>query len=322
MSDVDVDVILVRSGTAAFEHLQHHRARDDIARRQVDDRRRVALHEPLALAVEQPAALAAHRLGDQDSQARQTGGMELVEFHVLQGKSLAEDDAQAVTGQGVGIGGGFEHPPGSAGRQHDRLGVEDVNIAGGEFVGHHPGGDRAPRGLGQHQVEGVELVEELDVVLDAVLVQRLQDHVAGAVGGVAGPAHRGLAVVAGVPAEAALVDPALRGAVERHAHLLEIQHRVDGFLAHDLDGVLVGEIVAALDGVEGVPFPVVLFDVGQRRAHPALSRTGVAPSRVQLGQDSGTHPRSGLHGGPHPGATGADDEDVVFVLLDHQSFPR
>ena len=55
--------------------------------------------------------LAAHCLGDQDSQARQTGGMELMEFHVLQGKSLAEDDAQAVTGQGVGIGCGFEHPP-------------------------------------------------------------------------------------------------------------------------------------------------------------------------------------------------------------------
>ena len=37
--------------------------------------------------------------------------MELMKLHVLQGKSLAEDDAQAVTGQGVGIGCGFEHPP-------------------------------------------------------------------------------------------------------------------------------------------------------------------------------------------------------------------
>jgi hypothetical protein len=67
-------------------------------------------------------------------------------------------------------------------------------------------------------------------VLDAVLEQRLQDHVTRAVGGVAGAAHRGLAVVAGVPAEPALVDLALGGAVERHPHLLEVDDRVDGLL--------------------------------------------------------------------------------------------
>jgi hypothetical protein len=46
-------------------------------------------------------------------------------------------------------------------------------------------------------------------VLDALLEQRLQDHVAGAVGGVAGAAYRRLAVAGGVAAEPALVDPAL-----------------------------------------------------------------------------------------------------------------
>ena len=62
--------------------------------RQVDDGGRVALHEALALAVEQAAALAAHRLGDQDAQPGQAGRMELVKLHVLQRKSLAEHDAQ------------------------------------------------------------------------------------------------------------------------------------------------------------------------------------------------------------------------------------
>ncbi len=148
-------------------------------------------------------------------------------------------------------------------------------LAGRELVRHHTRRDRAARRLRQRQVEHVELVEELDVVLDAVLVQRLQDHVAGAVGGVAGPAHRSLAVVAGVPAEPALVDAALGGAVERHPHLLEVEHRVDGFLAHDLDGVLVGEVVATLAGVEGVPLPVVFLHVRQCGAHAALGRAGV-----------------------------------------------
>ena len=228
----------------------------------------------------------------------------------------------AVTGQRVGVGGGLVHPARAAGGEHDGLGVEDVDVAGGQLVGDDAGGHRARGGLGQRDVEGVELVEELDVVLDAVLVQRLQDHVAGAVGGVTGPAHRRLAVVAGVPAEAALVDAALGGAVERHPHLLEVEHRVDGFLAHDLDGVLVGEVVAALDGVEGVPLPVVLFDVGQRRAHPALGRAGVAAGRVELGQHRGAHPGPCLDGGAHAGAAGTDDDDVVAMFLNHSSAPR
>ena len=194
---------------------------------------------------------------------------------------------------------------------------EDVNVAGGQLVGDDTCRHRAARRVGQADVERVELVEELDVVLDAVLVQGLQDHVAGAVGRVAGPAHRRLAVVAGVPAEPALVDAAFGGPVERHPHLLEVEHRVDGFLAHDLDGVLVGEVVATLDGVEGVPLPVVLFDVGQRRAHPALRRTGVAARRVQLGQHSSAGPRPGLDGGPHARAARADDDDVVAMF--HES---
>ena len=200
---------------------------------------------------------------------------------------------------------------------HDGFGVEDMDLAGGQFVSDHPGGDRAVRGLGEREVQRVELVEELDVVLDAVLVQRLQNHVAGAVGGVTGPAHRGLAVVAGVPAEAALVDPALGGPVERHPHLFQVEHRVDGFLAHHLDRVLVGEIVAALDGVEGVPFPVVVLDVGQRRAHAALGGAGVAAGRVKLGQNRCAHAGSGLHGRPHAGAAGADDHHVVTVFANH-----
>ena len=247
----------------------------------------------------------------------QAGRVELVKFHVLQRKSFAEHDADTVAGQRVRVRRGLVHPARAAGGEHDGLGVKDVNVAGGQFVGDDAGGHRAVRGLGEHQVKSVELVEELDVVLDAVLVQRLQNHVAGTVCGVTGSAHRGLAVVAGVPAEAALVDAALRRPVERHPHLFQIEHRVDGFLAHDLDGVLVGEIVAALDGVEGVPLPVVVLDVGQRRAHAALGRAGVAAGRVQLRQNRGAHPGSGLHGRPHPGAAGADDHHVVTVFANH-----
>ena len=62
VADIDVDVVLVRAGAASLEYLEHHRPRDDVARGQVDDRRRIALHETLAVPVEQPAAFAANRL--------------------------------------------------------------------------------------------------------------------------------------------------------------------------------------------------------------------------------------------------------------------
>ncbi|SKY37435.1 Uncharacterised protein [Mycobacteroides abscessus subsp. abscessus] len=241
--------------------------------------------------------------------------MELVEFHVLQRKSLAEHDAQAVAGQGVRVGGGLVHTARAAGGENNCLGVEHVDIAGRQLVGDDAGGHRAVRRLGECDVQCVELVEELDIVLDAVLVQRLQDHVPGAVSGVAGPAYRRLTVIASVATEAALIDSALGCPVERHTHLFEIEDGVDRLLAHDLHGILVGEVVATLDGVEGVPFPVVFFDVGQRGAHAALGCPGVATCRVQLGQYRSTSSGSGLHGGAHTRTARADDDNVVPMFL-------
>ena len=124
-----------------------------------------------------------------------------------------------------------------------------------------------------------------------------------------------LAVVAGVTAEAALVDLALGRAVERQPHLLEIEDGVDGFLRHHLGGVLVHEVVTALDGVERVPLPVVLLDVGEGRAHAALGRAGVGTRGVDLGEDGGVRALTGLDGRAHARAAGADDHHVVLVHL-------
>ena len=151
----------------------------------------------------------------------------------------------------------------------------------------------------------------------ALLEQGLQDHVAGAVRGVAGAPDGRLAVVAGVAAEAPLVDAAVGRPVEGQAHVLELDDGVDGLTAHDLGRVLVDEVVAALDRVEGVPLPVVLFDVRQRGAHAALGRAGVGPGRVELGEDRGAGALAGFDGRAHPGAAGADDHHVVLVEL-HQ----
>ena len=318
VGEVEVDVVLVRAGAAALAHLVGHRAGDHVTGGEVLQRRGVALHEALHLAVAQDAALAARRLRQQDAEARQARRVELEELHVLQRDAAAERHRGAVAGEGVGVRGGLEDLAEAAGGEHDRLRAEDVDLAGGELVGDHAGGAHAlvgARVAGHQHVEHVVLVEELHLLLHAVLVEGLQDHVAGAVRGVAGAAHGRLAVLTGVPAEAALVDAPLRGAVEGQAHLLQVEHRVDGLLGHHLGGVLVHQVVAALDGVVGVPLPVVLLDVGEGRAHAALRRAGVGARGIELGDDRGAGALGGLQRRAHPGAAGADDHHVVVMGL-------
>ncbi len=309
--DVEVDVVLVGAGAATLADLGRHAARDDVPRSEVLDRRRVALHESLALAVAQDRALTAGGFREQDAEPGQSRRVELEELHVLEREPLAPDDPDAVAGEGVRVGGRLVDLAEPAGGEDDRLALEHVQLAGRQLVRDDAGG----LAVGHHEVEHVELVEEVDAVLDAVLVQGLQDHVAGAVRGIARAAHRGLAVVRGVAAEPALVDLAVRRAVEREAHVLEVDDGVDRLLGEDLRGILIDQVVTALDGVEGVPLPVVLLDVREGCGHAALRRAGVGASGVELGDHGGAGVRSGLDGRAHPGAAGAHDHDVELVVV-------
>jgi hypothetical protein len=80
--DVEVNVVLAVH-SLAFLDLLVDRAADHVPGREVLDRGRVTLHEPLALAVQQDAALSADGLGDQDPHLVDAGGVELEELHVL-----------------------------------------------------------------------------------------------------------------------------------------------------------------------------------------------------------------------------------------------
>src|SRR5205085_6135306 len=116
--------------------------------------------------------------------------------------------------------------------------------------------------------------------------------------------------------EAALVDAAVGGPVEGQAHVLELDDGIDRLAAHDLGGVLVDEVVAALDRVEGVPLPGVLLDVGQGGAHPALGGTGVGPGGVELGDDGGGRSLGGLERGPQAASPGSHDHAAELVVGD------
>ena len=137
----------------------------------------------------------------------------------------------------------------------------------------------------------------------------------GAVGRIARASNRCFTVVAGVATKPALVYFAVGRAVERESHVLEVDNRVDGFARENLGGVLIDEVVTAFDGVERVPFPRVLFDVGQRGGHSALRRTRVRPRWVQLGDDGGFGVGGGFDGRAHARTTRSNNDDVVLVMM-------
>ena len=140
----------------------------------------------------------------------------------------------------------------------------------------------------------------------------MQHGVAGAVGGGAG-AHRhlGAAVVLRMAAKRTLVDLAVFQAVERHAHVLELDHNLDRPPAHVLDGVLVAQIIGALHRVVHVPVPVVLGRIGERRGDAPLRCHGVRARREDFAEHR--HLEIGareLQCRAHPRAARADHDGI------------
>ena len=240
----------------------------------------------------------------------EAGRVELDELHVLEREPVPQRDGEPVAGARMRVRRRLEGAPVAARREARGRRVERVDLAGQDLVGHDA---RDALTVGRlDEVEDLELVVEGDLVLDALLVERVQDHVARPVGRVASPPDRRLAEVARVPAEAALGDLALARAAEGHAVVLELDEGPRRVLAHLLDGVLVAEVVRALRGVEGVPEPVVLLLVAERGADAALGGAGVAAERVELRDDGHVGPAlGGVEGRHEPGAARADDDDVV-----------
>mmetsp|Transcript_10585 Transcript_10585/g.20443 ORF Transcript_10585/g.20443 Transcript_10585/m.20443 type:complete len:470 (-) Transcript_10585:482-1891(-) len=205
--EVEVDVVLVGAAAAPFVDLHGHRAGDDVARREVLGRRRVALHEALALRVAQDAALAARALGDQAARAVDARRVELHKLEVLERQSGARDHGVAVAGARVCRRG---RPPGAAvaARRNDRvLALEAMQAAVLHAESHDA--DAVAR-IVHDQVEREVLDEKLRIMAHSLAVERVQHRMACAVGGAsAAVCLTALAVVQRLPSKGTLVDLAL-----------------------------------------------------------------------------------------------------------------
>ncbi len=243
--------------------------------------------------------------------------MELEELHILRRDPPPHGDGHAVSGVGMSVGGDFEDPAPATGGKHHRLGMEHVQFPGGQLDRNDAGGPP----LGGQQIHHLEFIVEIDPVLDALLIERLQDHMTGAIGRVGRSSHRFPGLIVGVTAEGSLCDLAVRGAIEGQPQVLQVVHGGDRLVAHEFNRVLIAQVVAAFDRVVGVPFRTVFLFAPQGCADAALCRSGMRAHRMQLAE----HRRVGASGrvepGHEPGSSPAYDQHLVLVLDGHAPSP-
>ena len=223
----------------------------------------------------------------------------------------ARRHAQAVAGVDEGVGGSGPDTAGAAGGQHRRLGFQDVDLAGFHFERGHA---QHVAGVVAQQVQRHPLDEELGAGGDVALVERVQQRVAGTVGGGTGALHRLLAEVGRMAAERTLVDGAVGVAVERHAEMLELVHGIGRLAAHELDGILVAQPVRPLTVSYICQYQLSSLMFAQRRAHAALRGDRVRTGREHFGQHRNRQARLGqLQRTAHAGSAGADHHHIKLA---------
>lgn len=320
-----MDVVLVRPHAAPFADLDSHAARNDVAAGEILISRRIAFHETLAFRVGQIPALAACAFGDEAARTIDAGGVKLDKLHILKRQARAGHHAASIAGAGMGRGRREIGAAIAAGRQNHGLGAEDMHGA----VVKLPRDNALTNAIFRHdQVDGEILDEELGLFLERLAIERVQDRVAGAVGGGAGALHRrSFAKLGGVAAEGALINLAFLGAREGHAIVLKLVNRLRRLAGEVFHRIGIAEPVRALDGIVKVPLPAVGAHVAKRGGDAPLGGNRMRAGRKDLRDTGRSQPLLGhAKRRPKARATGANHDDIVFMGLkfvgSHSSIPH
>ena len=162
--------------------------------------------------------------------------------------------------------------------------------------------------LARHRdLEHLALRDEVDVVREALLEERVDHRVAGAVLEVSS-ARMGMA------AHLALVEVAVSLTVVGVAHVVHLVDVLASALDEVLDSVLVAEVVAALNCIEGMRLEAVVRVRDARDAvHAALRHRRCRARRHELRQHGNLEVLvlRGCECGAHAGTAAADDQHVV-----------
>ncbi len=167
------------------------------------------------------------------------------------------------------------------------------------------------------EVDGEIFDEELTLRLQRLAVERVQDGVAGTIGGGASALRDAFAEFGRHAAERALVDLADLGTGERYAPMVQFVDCGRRVAAHVFDRILVAEPIGALDGVVHVPPPVVRAHVAEGGGNPALRRDRMRAGREHF-RDA-RRAQAGLGAADaraQARAAGADHDDIERVIGD------
>ncbi len=243
----------------------------------------VAEHEPLAGAVAQDPAFAAHALGDEDAlHARRPDHprrMELHELHVDQRRAGAVGQRMAVAGAFPAVAGDAVGAADAAGGEDHRLGAEEQESSALAFVS---------AGAGHAAIVGRQIDDgafhvDGDAGVDGVILEGADQLEARAIADV-----REARIA--VPAEVALQDAPVGGPVEDGAPRLELAHAIGRLLGVDLGHPPVVDVLAAAHRVGEVHLPVVaIVDVGERRRDAAFGHHRVRLAEQRLADQADRH---------------------------------
>ena len=269
MVKMQIDVILLLADAAAFANFHRHRARNDVTRGKVFGGWRITLHKTLAFGIGEISAFAARAFSNQAARAINTGGVELHKFHVLQRQAGTEHHRIAIPRAGMRrrrreIGAAI-----AAGRQNHFGCTEAMDRAIIHFQRHQPD---ATAFLIHDQIKREILDEELGLRAQGLPIKRMQNGVAGAVGGGAGALRGSFTKFCRHAAERPLINLAFLRPRKRHAPMLQL---IDGFgrvAAEIFNRVLVAEPVGTLHRVIHMPAPIVAAHIAERRRNAALGR--------------------------------------------------
>jgi hypothetical protein len=248
--------------------------------------------------------LAARALGDEEAEARERRRVVLDHLHVHQRGADPVGHGDPVPGADQGIRRGVVDLPVAARGEDHGLRGEQLHGAVSDVARDHPR-DAAIVVLDQRRGEPLLVAGDL-LVLHELLVEHVQNRLPGDVGDVVRPG-------CGRPAERPLAEPAPLVAVEGDTEVFEVEELVRRLPAHDLDGVLVAEVIRALDGVEGVRLPGILRV--ERCVDAALGRIRMRPHGMNLGDH--TNRSAQLSRGKSGALARKASTDDQYVVLRH-----
>jgi hypothetical protein len=141
-----------------------------------------------------------------------------------------------------------------------------MKFTGGKIIDHHPYTSISFKDEG----EDIAFRIKFYLMAKALVVEGIENDSSCSVRCIASPFDRPLPIISGMASEVPLGDLSLCRAAEGNAHMLQFINDPRTIPDHDLDGILIPQVITSLDGIEEMPFPVILFLITERSRNPSL----------------------------------------------------